>query len=97
MQFLRQIAYYIIFVSKLIFTPVIENLKVFWNEEVGVWLDYDPILQQHRKYFFPSNLTPLWTGSYPLKNMSYAEKVISYLRKEGIIKFDLTPRYFGNN
>lgn len=68
--------------------------QVLWNDEVGTWLDWDLITGSSRNYFYPSNLTPLWTGSYTKKS-SYAEKVIVYLLTQGIIKFDFTPVYYG--
>nr|CAH7712482.1 unnamed protein product [Callosobruchus chinensis] len=37
--------------------------KVLYNEEDGVWYDYDLKLGKHRRYFFASNLTPLWAGA----------------------------------
>lgn len=36
--------------------------EVLWNEEDGVWYDYDVANKQHRKYFYPSNVSPLWMG-----------------------------------
>ncbi|XP_065217876.1 trehalase-like isoform X2 [Planococcus citri] len=70
----------------------IEN--VLWNEEVGMWLDWDRQLQKSRNYFYASNLTPLWTGSYSKKS-SYVDKAIIYLLTQGIIKFDFSPVYYG--
>ncbi len=37
--------------------------KVLWNEEDGIWYDYDMLNGEQRKAFFPSNLCPLWTGT----------------------------------
>lgn len=36
--------------------------EVLWNNEDGVWYDYDMSNEQHRKYFYPSNVAPLWMG-----------------------------------
>lgn len=37
------------------------NIKeVFWNKEDGIWYDWDMKNNRHRKYFYPSNLAPLW-------------------------------------
>lgn len=35
-----------------------------WNDEYGVWMDYDSENRISRPYFYPSNLAPLWTQSY---------------------------------
>ena len=37
--------------------------QVLWNEEDGIWYDYDTLTGEQRRYFFPSNLAPLWTGT----------------------------------
>ncbi|XP_067628376.1 trehalase isoform X3 [Eurosta solidaginis] len=62
---------------------------VHWNEEAGVWLDYDLINQKPRNYFVPTNLAPLWTGSY---NPSEAQKIsISVLKYIEELKLDSFP------
>ncbi|XP_041977937.1 trehalase-like [Aricia agestis] len=33
---------------------------VLWNKEDGIWYDWDLEHGQHRKYFYPSNVAPLW-------------------------------------
>lgn len=45
--------------------------------------------------FYPSNLTPLWTGSYDKFKFGLVEKVIAYLVKEQIVEWNLTARYWG--
>ena len=37
---------------------------ILWNEENGAWFDYD--LENRRKNleFYPSNLSPLWSGCF---------------------------------
>lgn len=67
---------------------------VFWNEDVGSWLDWDLINNRSRNYFYPSNLTPLWTGSY-YKKKNPIEKILLYLSSQGIIKLDGSPSYWG--
>nr|CAD7392221.1 unnamed protein product [Timema cristinae] len=36
-------------------------MEVLWDDEVGVWLDYDLKNGVSRNYFYPSNVAPLWT------------------------------------
>jgi len=37
---------------------------VFWNEEKGMWFDYDTRSKKPRTEFYPSNITPLWAECY---------------------------------
>ncbi|CAD7012312.1 trehalase isoform X2 [Ceratitis capitata] len=62
---------------------------VHWNEEAGVWLDYDMINQKPRNYFVPTNLAPLWTGAY---NRNDSEKIsASVLKYIDDLKLDSYP------
>lgn len=64
--------------------------NVLWNEDEGIWLDYDTRNKQSRNAFYPSNLSPLYTMSYnENKSTYYALKAISYLKRNQV---DL---YFG--
>ena len=38
---------------------------VLWNEDHGIWFDYDKRSKKPRESFYPSNLTPLWAECYP--------------------------------
>lgn len=69
--------------------------QVLWNEEIGVWLDWDLKANKSRNYFFPSNLTPLWTSSYDNLKTGLVEKVMVYLLKNGIIRLDLSTPFWG--
>lgn len=69
--------------------------QVLWNEEIGVWLDWDLKANKSRNYFFPSNLTPLWTSSYDNLKTGLVEKVMVYLLKNGIIRLDLSSPFWG--
>ncbi|XP_052753073.1 trehalase-like isoform X1 [Galleria mellonella] len=61
--------------------------KVFWHEEVGAWLDFNLESGRPRDYFYPSNLAPLWTGSYDkTRKEYYVNRVINYLDK---VKVDI--------
>ncbi|KAF5288691.1 hypothetical protein FQR65_LT11956 [Abscondita terminalis] len=37
---------------------------VLWNEDDGIWYDYDVNESKHRKMFYPSNVTPLWSKCF---------------------------------
>ncbi|KAI5698863.1 hypothetical protein M8J76_012715 [Diaphorina citri] len=62
--------------------------EVLWNEQVGVWLDYDIKNKKPRNYFYVSNITPLWTLSYKFSKQYVAERVLQYLRDNEIITKD---------
>lgn len=59
--------------------------NVLWNDDEGIWLDYDTKTEQSRKMFYPSNLSPLYTMSYDwAKRNTYAAKAVSYLERSNI-------------
>ena len=61
--------------------------KVLWNDEVGAWLDYDTINNIKRDYFYPTNISPLWTGCYDRNKTDYiVSRVLKYLNKTGILQ-----------
>ncbi|XP_037944957.1 trehalase isoform X1 [Teleopsis dalmanni] len=49
---------------------------VHWNEEVGAWLDYDLINNKQRDYFVPTNLAPLWTKAFDIKDSEKISKAV---------------------
>ncbi|XP_030756589.1 trehalase-like isoform X2 [Sitophilus oryzae] len=59
---------------------------VLWHEEIGAWLDYDLYNAVKRDYFYPTNISPLWTGCY---NASDKEKIVrsvlKYLQNKNIM------------
>ncbi|XP_045456560.1 trehalase [Melitaea cinxia] len=56
--------------------------KVLWHEDVGAWLDFSLESGRRRDYFYPSNLAPLWTGSYDkARGEYYISRAINYLDK----------------
>nr|ARK20035.1 trehalase-like protein [Ampulex compressa] len=62
--------------------------NVLWNEESGIWFDYDIKNNKVRKSFYPSNLVPLYTRSYDKKNgAKYAQRAVAYLHREKIDTF----------
>ncbi|XP_029340944.1 trehalase-like [Acyrthosiphon pisum] len=59
---------------------------VLWDEEVGAWLDFDIINNIRRNYFYPTNISPLWTGCYAKNNTDYlVTRVLNYLNKSEIL------------
>lgn len=64
--------------------------NVLWNDNEGIWLDYDTKNKRSKTSFYPSNLSPLYTQSYDTtKKLKYAKKAVAYLKKN---KIDL---YYG--
>lgn len=62
--------------------------QVLWNEEVGVWLDYDVANQKHRNYFYPTNLSPLWMETVTKKDMNkHAPRIIQYMHNSGALNY----------
>ncbi|KAF9407481.1 hypothetical protein HW555_012510 [Spodoptera exigua] len=54
--------------------------SVFWNEEDGVWYDYDLNLESQRKYFYLSNFSPLWLSAVRSDFVkAKGEKILNYL------------------
>ena len=63
----------------------IEN--VLWLDEDKMWYDYDLENDKPRKYFYPSNLFPLWAECYDTeKKNEVAKTSVAYLRKTGAIR-----------
>ncbi|XP_077288553.1 trehalase-like isoform X2 [Arctopsyche grandis] len=59
--------------------------KILWHEEVGAWLDYDIHNGRRRDYFYPTNIAPLWTGSYDHgKKEYYVNRIMKYLENTKI-------------
>lgn len=62
-----------------------ESLKeaveaVFWNPEEGIWFDWDLRNKQPRKFYYPTNFVPLWTGCYDHeKTLDIAKSVVKYV------------------
>ncbi|CAJ0608838.1 unnamed protein product [Cylicocyclus nassatus] len=54
-----------------------------WNEDEGVWFDYDLLLKEQRKAFYPSNVFPLLLPEM----QAYAGRVLGYLEKEDVFKY----------
>lgn len=55
--------------------------EVLWHEEDGIWYDYDIQNEKHRRYFYPSNLSPLWMSAVNEALVGiHAPRVINYLK-----------------
>ncbi|XP_044733048.1 trehalase-like [Chrysoperla carnea] len=55
--------------------------KVLWSETDGIWFDVDITTGEHRKQFYPSNMSPLWTKVIHASQSSadVANRVAQYL------------------
>lgn len=61
---------------------------VFWDEDDGIWYDYDIGSQKHRKYFYPSNVAPLWMGAVDKQLIKkHSASVLAYLEKSHGLDF----------
>ncbi|CAH0579003.1 unnamed protein product [Chrysodeixis includens] len=62
--------------------------NVLWNQEDGVWYDYDLVAKAPRKHFYPSCVTPLWAGAVePTSAPVYAAHLVKYLRSSNALSF----------
>ena len=61
--------------------------RFFWNNDKGMWFDYNLKSKTQNTNFYPSNLMPLWSESYGLEyEKSYiVGRVLSYLKKENVL------------
>ncbi|KAJ8912193.1 hypothetical protein NQ315_003797 [Exocentrus adspersus] len=60
--------------------------EVLYNNEDGTWYDYDIKTGKQRRFFFASNLTPLWAGAMPDEvKAERGKRSVEYLRKMGIL------------
>ena len=60
--------------------------EVLWNEEEGVWLDFDLENGLARNHFCPSNLWPLFAECYN-GNTDKAERAVDYLTRHNLDQF----------
>jgi len=63
--------------------------EVLWNDDQGIWLDYDILNDKPRPYFYASNLVPLWAGcgSNSSKMLTVVESVLDYLEESRAADF----------
>lgn len=58
---------------------------VLWNEEDGIWYDYDLINNKPRKYYSVSNFIPLASFAYDFNNnATIASKVMQYISNNNL-------------
>ncbi|EFB27348.1 hypothetical protein PANDA_021313, partial [Ailuropoda melanoleuca] len=50
---------------------------ILWDEEKGAWFDYDLEKGKKKLEFYPSNLTPLWSGCF--SDLDAVDKALKYL------------------
>jgi alpha,alpha-trehalase len=59
-----------------------------WNEESGVWFDYDTINNIQRPFFTPTNFAPLFTSCFDeSKREMIAEKFLKYIERNELDKY----------
>lgn len=62
--------------------------NVLWNEEEGMWFDYDTKNSRLRNVFYPSNVAPLYTQSYNSRlREQYGLSAVKYLKLQNIDSF----------
>jgi len=61
---------------------------ILWDEEIGSWLDYDALNNIQRNFFYPTNLSPFWTGCFTKNNTVHlVTKVLKYLNETKILNY----------
>ncbi|XP_008061105.1 trehalase isoform X2 [Carlito syrichta] len=58
---------------------------VLWDEESGIWFDYDLENKKKNREFYPSNLTPLWAGCF--SDPGVVDKALKYLEDSQILTY----------
>ncbi|XP_006834050.1 PREDICTED: trehalase [Chrysochloris asiatica] len=58
---------------------------ILWDEEKGVWFDYDLENGKRNPEFYPSNLTPLWAGCF--SDPAASDKALKYLEDIQILNY----------
>nr|QPK67212.1 Trehalase 1A [Rondotia menciana] len=59
-----------------------------WDEEDGIWHDYDIVNNKPRRYFYTSNLAPLWMNAVDQRFLAkHGARVLEYLHKSEGIEF----------
>lgn len=62
--------------------------SVFYDNQDGIWYDYDINSCKSRKRFYLSNFAPLWCGTYDTSlRQEYASRAVSYLHRLQIDNF----------
>lgn len=72
--------------QSLVWSIAIE--QVLWNEDQGIWLDFDLLNNKQRPYFYASNLAPLWAGCNVSTHAGpVTQRVLSYLENSRVSDF----------
>ncbi|XP_053546029.1 trehalase [Bombina bombina] len=58
---------------------------VLWDEDWGIWLDFNRDTQTRNPNFYPTNLAPLWAACY--SNPGLVDKVVSYLENSKALSY----------
>ncbi|XP_039085303.1 trehalase [Hyaena hyaena] len=58
---------------------------ILWDEEKGAWFDYDLDNRRKNLEFYPSNLTPLWSGCF--SDPGVVDKALKYLEDSQILTY----------
>uniref|UniRef100_A0A7N5JZE4 Trehalase n=1 Tax=Ailuropoda melanoleuca TaxID=9646 RepID=A0A7N5JZE4_AILME len=58
---------------------------ILWDEEKGAWFDYDLEKGKKKLEFYPSNLTPLWSGCF--SDLDAVDKALKYLEDSQILTY----------
>jgi len=62
--------------------------QLFYDERDGVWYDVNRITMKKRRYFYLSNIHPLWSGCYDEADSERVVKgVIDYLKRTDVLDF----------
>ncbi|XP_046959382.1 uncharacterized protein LOC124529618 [Vanessa cardui] len=62
--------------------------EVLWNNDDGIWYDWDLVNKQHRKYFYPSNVAPLWMGVVDQRFIrKNAPKILEWLKESNGLNY----------
>lgn len=62
--------------------------KVLWDEQDGIWYDYDFLDQKSRRLFYPSNVAPLWSSILPEGDIEkFSKRVLTYLKEKEVLDF----------
>lgn len=58
---------------------------LLWDSDEKMWFDIDVLNNKRRKYFYASNLFPLWVEAYPEHlALEIGEHAVSYLLRTGV-------------
>ncbi|EPB76314.1 alpha,alpha-trehalase [Ancylostoma ceylanicum] len=64
-------------------TLLLDIHDLFWNQNEGIWFDYDLKMEKQRTEFYPSNVFPLLLPEM----QSYADRVYNYLEKLDVYRY----------